>query len=87
MTIKRMYDLPCYDSRKSFYGKATVIEEENGNFLLKSYDTIVGRIEKGHFIKMWDGYSPTTMRHVNSFLIHFNLQGGGKKWWDNLEIA
>lgn len=37
MTTK-MYNLPCLDSRKSFYGKAKVIETENGEKLLQSYN-------------------------------------------------
>lgn len=26
----KIFDLPCFDGRKSFYGKAKVIEEDNG---------------------------------------------------------
>lgn len=58
----KIYDLPTMDNRKSFYGKAKVIEKENG-------------------------YSATTMRHVNSFLQFFGVAGGGKSWWDSLEVA
>ena len=82
---KKIYDLPCYDNRASFYGKAKVIEEGNKTFL-QSYDTIVGYIENGIFYRTYVGYSATTMRHVNSFIIHFDLSGGGKKWWDSLEV-
>ena len=28
------------------------------------------------------GYSATTMRHVNSFLSFYDMNGGGKSWWD-----
>ena len=87
MTVKKIYDLPCCDSRKSFYGKTIVIEEENGTILLKSYDTIVGKIVDGIFYRLWNRYSATTMRHVNSFLTFFSVAGGGKKWWDSLEVA
>lgn len=31
---------------------------------------------------MWGGYSATTMRHVNSFLSFYDINGGGKAWWD-----
>lgn len=80
------FTLPCYDSRKSFYGKATVIETENGIYL-KSYDTYVAMITlENKVIRLWSGYSATTMRHVNSFLYHYNITGGGKAWWDNLEV-
>lgn len=33
--MKKNYELPCYDNRKSFYGKAHVIEEK-GKFKLQS---------------------------------------------------
>ena len=62
------FELPCYDGRKSFYGKALVIETENGRYL-RSYDTIICFLSYGgSFTKLWDGYSVTTMRHINSFM-------------------
>lgn len=63
----RMYELsPRYDSRKSFYCKAHVIETENGVYL-RSYDTVVCGIENGVFKRFWSGWSATTSRHVNEF--------------------
>ena len=78
---ERTFDLPCYDSKKSFYGKAKVIECENGRYL-QSYSTIVCFLSYGGtFKKLWDGYSQTTMHHINSFM---NFVGwseyGGKSW-------
>lgn len=85
--VNRIYELPNVgDRRKSFYGKAHVIENESGKIFLQSYNTIVCYINKdGEFVKTWDWYSSTTMRHINSFLRFFNLPGGGKSWWDKLE--
>ena len=81
----KTYELPCLDNAKSFYGKATVIEER-GVKKLQSYDTIVCNInKKGEFVKLWDGYSATTMRHINSFNKLFDIAGGGKKWWEDLK--
>lgn len=81
-TKMKQYELPCLDSRKSFYGKAHVIENEDGSKLLKSYSTIVCSIDaSGTFRRHWGGESATTMRHVNSFLSLFNMQGGGITWW------
>lgn len=82
----RIYELPCMDRRKSFYGKAHVLEHENGTLELLSYDTIVCKIAPdGNFYKLWDGYSATTMRHINSFLSFFGFSGyGGKAFWDSL---
>ena len=75
------------DRAKSFYGKAKVIEKD-GETLLQSYDTIVCKIDKnGEFVRMWDGYSATTMRHVNSFLQLVGIAGGGKAWWDAQTIS
>ena len=81
------YNLPCYDSRKSFYGKALVIEYDNGEKHLKSYDTIVFRIDPdGGLHRLWSGYSATTIRHINSFLQHFGHPHGGKAFWDSLPV-
>ncbi len=71
------------DKAKSYYGTARVIEKENGEKVLLSYDTEVCKITKsGEFVRLWDGYSATTMRHVNSFLLLFDIAGGGKSWWE-----
>lgn len=80
------YDLPA-TRQKSFYGKASIIEDVNGEIFLRSYDTLVAYINKaGEFIRLWDGYSVTTMNHINDFLRFFNIPGGGKKWWEALEV-
>ena len=77
-----------YDRRKSFYGKAKVIEKDNGETVLLSYDTEVCKINtNGEFIRLWNGYSVTTMRHINSFLRLVGIAGGGKAWWDAQTIA
>lgn len=84
----RIYELTPtgYDRAKSFYGKAKVIEKD-GETLLQSYDTTVCKIDKsGEFVRMWEGYSVTTMRHINAFIEMFGIPGGGKKWWDALPV-
>ena len=84
----KIYKLDPNGSSKSFYGKAKVIEENGEKFLL-SYDTIVCKIDKNdNFIKLWDGYSATTMRHINAFIEKFCIDGGGggKKWWKALPV-
>jgi hypothetical protein len=57
---------PQYDSRKSFYGKAKVYEED-GKKVLVSYDTRVAEIENGK-PKVFGLYSQTTTRHIKDFL-------------------
>lgn len=76
------YKLSCLDSRKSFYGKAVVIVSDTGTKYLKSYYTIVCSVSAdGEFTRYWPGGSATTMRHINSFLTHCGLAGGGVAWW------
>lgn len=85
----KIYDLPVmgHERGKSFYGKAKVIEKDNGEKVLQSYNTFVCRITAaGRFVRMWGGYSVTTMRHVNSFLLFYDMSGGGKSWWNTLPV-
>lgn len=87
--MDKIFDLPvCGNDRaKSFYGKAKVIEKDNGEKVLQSYNTEVCKIRSnGEFVRMWEGYSVTTMRHVNSFLSFFGISGGGKEWWNAQSI-
>lgn len=56
--MKKIFDLPVcgYDRVKSFYGKAKIIEMENGEKVLQSYNTFVCRITAaGRFVRMWGG--------------------------------
>lgn len=82
----RVFELAPTNGRKSFYGKAAVIEKDNGDIELKSYDTIVARIRNGKFERLWNGYSATTMNHINSFIDVYGISGGGKAWWTSLEV-
>ena len=76
-----------FDRVKSFYGKAKIIEKDSGEKILQSYNTEVCKITpEGEFIRLWGGYSSTTMQHINTFIELFNIPGGGKSWWDSLEI-
>ena len=86
----RIYELTPmgYERAKSFYSKAKVIEKDNGEKVLQSYNTEVCKITSGgEFVRMWDGYSVTTMRHINSFLELVGISGGGKSWWDAQPIG
>lgn len=78
----KIYELSPVDGRKSFYGKAKVIVEDNGTETLYSYDTpIIKREKDGTLIKLWNGYSVTTGRHIAAFC------GLGKKQFENMEVA
>ena len=60
-----------YDSRKSFYGKAHVINYGGGYMELKSYDTIVSCVDNGK-VKHFGKYSQTTSRHQREFERQFS---------------
>lgn len=60
-----------YDSRKSFYGKAHVIDHENGVFELRSYNTIVSRCING-VVEHLGEWSQTTSRHQREFEKQFS---------------
>ena len=60
-----------YDKRKSFYGKAQVIDYGNGFMELQSYGTIVSRVKNGK-VEHLDysashEKSTTTSRHQREF--------------------
>ena len=62
------YKLIPTDGRKSFYGKAVVMIDDDGTETLYSYDTpIIKRLVSGGMIKLWDGWSATTGRHIKAF--------------------
>lgn len=62
--------VPRYDARKSFYGKARVIDYENGTIELQSYDTIVSRCINGK-VEDLGKWSATTTRHQKEFRKQF----------------
>ena len=84
--IKQIFELSPIDGRKSFYGRCKVIATDTKVYLL-SYSTIVCYWDDIDltFVKSWDGYSATTMRHINAFMRSLGFNLGGKKWWCSLE--
>lgn len=56
-----------YDARQSFYGKAHVTVDVEGDLILTSYDTDVAVI-KGNKAVVKGLYSATTTRHIKEFL-------------------
>lgn len=78
------YELIPQNGRKSFYGKA-IVTISNGIQTLTSYTTDVARIDtQGNFEKLWNGYSVTTMNHVNSFRIINGLRPISKSEWERI---
>lgn len=63
----KIYELTArFDTRKSFYGKAHVIDHENGVIELQSYNTIVSRCVNG-VVEHLGRWSQTTSRHQKEF--------------------
>lgn len=73
-------------TQKSYYKKAYVLKDGE-NLYLRSYNTIVCGIVNGKFIRYWDGYSSTTMKHVNDFRVQHELNRLSKKDWDEIQVA
>ena len=64
----RKYELIPNDGRKSFYGKAVVEVADDGSETLYSYDTpIIKKTAAGELVRLWDGWSTTTGRHIKAF--------------------
>ena len=77
--FKIMELCPYYDSAKSFYGKAKVIEIGNDVFLV-SYATVVAFYNRETKIAQVVGtFSPTTLRHIKEFLKQSGFKAETKK--------
>ena len=64
----RKHELIPKDRRKSFYGKAVVEVADDGSETLYSYGTpIVKKTAAGELVRLWDGWSATTGRHIKAF--------------------
>ena len=77
--------------QKSYYGKAK-IRMENNILILTSYNTDVLSYDtiNGNINRLWNGYSSTTMKHINDFLLLIGGTPINKKTWlswacDNVE--
>ena len=66
-----------------FGNRAVIIPTKNGS-ILKSYYTEVCKIENGEFIKLWAGFSVTTLKHINAYRKHYGLEQLSKRAWIEL---
>jgi aspartate ammonia-lyase len=79
----KTFNLNPVNGRKSFYGKAIVIEE-NGISKLKSYDKIVAEYNHDdNYMKVYAYHSITTLTHINSFLDYYGFDTCTKKELEN----
>lgn len=75
----QVYELSArYDARASFYGKAQVIEDDNGDKTLQSYSTKVAKIVNGK-PEVYGTYSQTTLRHIKEFLTQNGFTANNSK--------
>ena len=66
--MKKMYYLMRTNGQKSFGNKAVVEIDDNGNETLYSYNTpIIIKTKEGKLIKLYNGWSQTTGKHIKSF--------------------
>ena len=87
MEIYNCYDLPCYDHSKSFYGKARVLEDRDGNRMLQSDNTFICLIgADGTLNKLDPVATATTRRHIRSFFEHCGYPYPGNREWDALPL-
>lgn len=59
----------------------------NGGYILKSYYTDVAAVIDGKFYKLWNGYSVTTLKHVNIFCDFMKIPGFSKREWIETETT
>lgn len=77
-----IYELQPCNGQKSFYGKAIILRDNDGNETLLSYGTeIVKRYTNGYLQRLWDGWSATTGKHIKAFC------GLNKKAFDKLSYS
>lgn len=64
----KRYELSPNGTQKSFYGKAVVEIDNAGNEMLYSYNTpIIKRLVNGSLVRLWNGWSNTTGKHIKAF--------------------
>ena len=70
-----------------FGGRAIIKTDNNGNPILQSYYTDVCRfdLKTRTFIKTWNGFSVTTLKHINIFRQFLGLNTLSKREW--IELA
>lgn len=80
--LEKTYLEPMEGTQKSFYGKAKILTDSEGNKYLQSYDSIIAEIKEGKAkihtdVYLWD--SKTSLKHLRSFFKNYNMPIGSKK--------
>ena len=91
-----IYELrPLNTSQNSFYGKARVNVMHEGNdvyHILTSYGTDVVSVYirpdgVPFVVKLWGGYSATTLRHVNELFMQQGFPKLSARAWRAMEVG
>lgn len=61
-----------FDSRQSFYGKAKILTDNDNNYYLLSYSTVVS-VSKNGKVEHFGKWSQTTTRHQKEFEKQFTF--------------
>ena len=76
----KILDLKPLNGLKSFGGKAQIIIMNGNTIQLRSFETIVAEYNtKEDVINVFDWFSPTTAKHINSFLELYGFRNVSKK--------
>lgn len=87
---------PVFSKQKSFYGKANVFVSSWGSeahyYTLRSYDTevltvLIGSAGMPYAKRIWNGYSVTTLRHVNELLMQQGFPQLTARAWRAMEVG
>lgn len=65
--------------------KASIRTGPKGDKILTSYYTDVAMIYRGRLYKLWQGYSVTTLNHINEFLALYGYKAINKHEWINID--
>ena len=76
----KILDLKPLNGQKSFGGKAQIIIMNSNIIQLRSFETIVAEYNtKEDVINVFDWFSMTTAKHINSFLELYGFRNVSKK--------
>lgn len=69
------------------FGNRASVKEDGNRITLTSYYTEVCEIASGEFRKTWDGFSATTLKHINIFCRYYGFPTFSKREWIELETV
>lgn len=67
--------------------KASVRRDNDGLTLTSYYTDVLRILDNGQLVRLWDGYSATTARHINKLMDRLSLPRLSKREWYELPTA